>query len=230
MMVTPAQMHALAQINRLAADPSGVLPASAWTDRTIRPYIPSQYYLGWDRSAPDPSKLPSPAKEALQPLLGQPDGVVTTDQARTLLAAFVRSGVKVIGNHAEELDFELPAVSIPTTVLAVRPALPSSPLEARGQCWDKEGHWGAGHELFALHGRSDQWTARLVPEPGNRHDPNAVAVQINGQTVGYVAGPQAVTVAPQLQALARRGCAVEFPVVLVGGDEDRRNIGVFPVD
>lgn len=138
-MVTPAQMRALGQINRLAADPSSMLPDSAWADRTIRPYIPSHYQLGWDRSAPDPSKLPSPARDVLQPLLqpmpGRASRTITTDQARALLAALAQSGVKLVGgNHAGGLSFELPAVSIPSTVLEVGPALPSSPLSDSDQC------------------------------------------------------------------------------------------------
>jgi hypothetical protein len=85
-------------------------------------------------------------------------------------------------------------------------------------------------QLFALKRQRDQWPARLVRDPENRYDANAIAVEIDRQTVGYLAREQAELLAPQLDALAARGCVVEFLVDLVGGDADRRNIGVFSVD
>jgi hypothetical protein len=136
---TAAEIQALAQISQLLGDPSSVLPATAWADRTIRPYVPSHYQLIWDRSAPDPSKLPSPARDVLGPLI-QPALVhnavttITTDQARALLTAFAQTGVKNVGNHAAELDFQVPAMTIPTTVLEVLPALPSSSLTDSDRC------------------------------------------------------------------------------------------------
>ena len=96
-MITPAQKRALAQVDTLLADSTSLLPASAWADRTIRPYVPSHYQLSWDRADPDPSKLPSPAREALaKVLLGlNSQGTITTEQAQTLLAAFRQSRVKI---------------------------------------------------------------------------------------------------------------------------------------
>jgi hypothetical protein len=133
-MVTAAQMSALAEISSIVADPSSVVPANAWADRTIRPYVPSRYDLMWDRSQPNASKLPSPAKEALARLLPDADRGITTDQARALLAAFAQSGVKVLNNHALHLSFELPAVSSPTTEVALRIGLPGSPLSDSNRC------------------------------------------------------------------------------------------------
>lgn len=128
---TPTQIRALAQIVALVSDSGNQRPPSAWADRAIRPYVPSHYLMAWERSAPDPLKLPNPARTVLQPLLIGPmdtdaAGTITTDQTRTLLSAFAQSGVKVLSNHAEELDFELPADRIPTTLLDLRPELPSS--------------------------------------------------------------------------------------------------------
>jgi hypothetical protein len=135
---TPAQMSALAQITNLVGDPSSLLPASAWADRTIRPYVPSHYLLVFDRHAPDPSKLPSPAKEVLaqfQPLLHNADQTVPTDQARALIAALAGVGVKAVNNHASDLGFDVPAVGDGNhTILEFRPAVPSSPLTDHGQC------------------------------------------------------------------------------------------------
>jgi hypothetical protein len=130
-LVTAAQMHALDLINRLAADPSPELPPSAWADRTIRPYIPATYLITFDRRSPDPSQLPSPAKELLaqfQPLLRDADQNVTSDQARALIAAFVEAGEVVVGNDDGELSFDLPAANNQRTVLEIRPNDPISSL------------------------------------------------------------------------------------------------------
>ncbi len=97
-MATVAQMRALARINALVANSASRLPAGAWADRTIRPYVPSHYQLVFDRFAPDPAKLASPAREMLreyQPLLDHACQVVTTEQARALFAALGEAGVKL---------------------------------------------------------------------------------------------------------------------------------------
>jgi hypothetical protein len=49
------------------------------------------------------------------------------------------------------------------------------------------------------------WTARLLPEPDNRHDPSAVAVEINGQIIGHLKREQARHWQPRLLALAAQG-------------------------
>ena len=46
----------------------------------------------------------------------------------------------------------------------------------------------------------------LVPEPWNEHDPNAVAVMIGQNQVGYLAAELAVSYTDSLQCIARRGC------------------------
>lgn len=45
----------------------------------------------------------------------------------------------------------------------------------------------------------------LVPEPWNEHDPNAVAVMIGQNQVGYLAGDLAVSYTDGLQRIARLG-------------------------
>ena len=46
----------------------------------------------------------------------------------------------------------------------------------------------------------------LVPEPWNEHDPNAVAVMIGQNQVGYLAADLAVSYTDGLQRIARVGC------------------------
>lgn len=85
-------------------------------------------------------------------------------------------------------------------------------------------------QLLALKRQHERWPARLVRDRANRYDANAIAVEIDGRTVGYLAREQAEMLATQLDALSTRSCVVEFLVDLVGGDGDRPNIGVFSVD
>ncbi|HEX4864768.1 MAG TPA: hypothetical protein VFV02_11880 [Acidimicrobiales bacterium] len=126
---TPAQIRAIASINTLVANAATRLPASVWADRTIRPSIPSHYCLNWDRADPDPAKLPSPARELLAEALATQkpgtQGIITTDQTRALLNAFVKVGVKFQGNHAARIDVNLPTATLPYTVVGFLPGHPN---------------------------------------------------------------------------------------------------------
>ncbi len=63
-----------------------------------------------------------------------------------------------------------------------------------------------------------QIVAVLVPEPQNPHDPNAIAVHIEGSVVGYFARDVAVRYGPGLQSLMSRcGRHVALRGVIVGG-------------
>jgi len=111
--LAPAQGLALDRIDTLFANATSRLPAKAWADRTIRPYVPSHYDLAYDHPAPDPAKLPSPAREELakyQPLVRHASQSLTTDQARALIAAFRKSGVKLVRGWGER-NFRLPTAA-----------------------------------------------------------------------------------------------------------------------
>jgi hypothetical protein len=86
-----------------------------------------------------------------------------------------------------------------------------------------------------------QIVAVLVPEPDNLHDPNAIAVHIDGHVVGYFAREFAVEYGPGLQSLMGRcNGYVALRGVIVGGgyytdgpgrlgvwlDHDPRDFGV----
>jgi hypothetical protein len=66
------------------------------------------------------------------------------------------------------------------------------------------------------------WAA-LVPEPENLFDSNAVAVKIQGQTVGYLARADARRYQRRLLALAQ---SLEVPAKLIGGTRDKPSFGV----
>jgi len=126
-----AQIHALARIRTLLINVTNRLPASAWTDTAIRPYVPSHYAAVFDQFRPDPARLPSPAREMLrryQPLIDNACQIMTTDHVRQLLAAFERSGVKLVGAHALHLEATVPAERGHHTILSF---LPQAPVERR---------------------------------------------------------------------------------------------------
>lgn len=57
----------------------------------------------------------------------------------------------------------------------------------------------------------DDLDAQLMPEPRNRHDPNAVKVVIDGHHVGYLDRTTAATYAPELAAIVAAGYAPTVP-------------------
>lgn len=63
-------------------------------------------------------------------------------------------------------------------------------------------------------------TATLVPEPRNRHDPNAVAVRVGGETIGYLAREVARTYQPLLLGLAEQRRQAEVPCRIWAGIYD----------
>jgi hypothetical protein len=65
--------------------------------------------------------------------------------------------------------------------------------------------------------------ACLVPEPDNPFDANAVAVKIQGETVGYLCRADARRYQRRLLALTT---AMEVPAKLIGGTFDKPSFGV----
>jgi hypothetical protein len=62
-----------------------------------------------------------------------------------------------------------------------------------------------------------QTTAELVPEPTNRHDPNAVKVIIHGVHVGYLEAWQAEEWQPLLRRMATARRRAFVYAVIIGG-------------
>jgi hypothetical protein len=124
---TPAQARTLARLDALIGGPFRWLPASAWADREMRAYVPSHYHIGFDRGAPEISKLPSPAGEVLRqfkPLFRHACQVITTDQARAILEAFSEAGV-ASNDHASGVAFDFSGLGFShPSYLFMGPALP----------------------------------------------------------------------------------------------------------
>jgi hypothetical protein len=65
--------------------------------------------------------------------------------------------------------------------------------------------------------------AALIPEPDNPFDVNAVVVQINGATVGYLPRSHARRYQRRLLTLAQ---PIRCPAKLIGGTHDKPSFGV----
>jgi collagen type III alpha len=92
----------------------------------------------------------------------------------------------------------------------------SIPLELWGQRgWagvDVAGESHFGRSIRGLFGKDFkatgteiEVTAQLIPEPRNKHDPNAVGIWVGGVQVGYLPGDEAVRYAPVLSTLTAQG-------------------------
>ena len=102
-------------------------------------------------------------------------------------------------------------------------------LEVVGESYRQDALWSmcsstpgdrVRHEVVAL----------LLPEPQNPHDPNAIAVHIDGGLVGYLARDTAVQYGPGLLALmARCGGHVALPGWVVGGGYREDGLGMLGV-
>jgi len=72
--------------------------------------------------------------------------------------------------------------------------------------------------------------ARLVPEPDNPADPEAIAVTIAGRTVGYLSRPDAARYRATIGAAIDRSGEASCAAVLVGGwEREHDNVGLFGV-
>jgi hypothetical protein len=71
------------------------------------------------------------------------------------------------------------------------------------------------------------FTALIVPEPDNPHDPNAIAVVADGQgPIGYFARRDALRYKAMAEELIRRNAIGVCEAFLTGGWNDQATIGV----
>ena len=138
-MPTPGQVSALQRLDARLADPASWLPASAWEDQEIKPYVSSRYGvyyethqgIGLDRVV---AAFPQRVEELLRawdttreaiPQLGGPPLVVwhsdiTLEEARALAQILEEAGIQ--GHDiGDELSYELPGTDIE---LQLAPLLP----------------------------------------------------------------------------------------------------------
>jgi hypothetical protein len=112
----------------IRGNPARLLPTRVWANRQIRAFVPARYVVGFDRSYPDISKLPSPAGKALaqyKHLKRHGCQILRTGQARALLQAFVKAGISPSDNHAWTIAFDSAGMGLPRpSYLHLHPALP----------------------------------------------------------------------------------------------------------
>jgi hypothetical protein len=85
------------------------------------------------------------------------------------------------------------------------------------------GDTGAGEEVRLA------CTAVLASEPENPHDPNAVAVRVEGRLVGYLPRAEALAYGRLVQEVEERGRAPACEAMIAGrgGASGTSNLGVF---
>lgn len=69
-----------------------------------------------------------------------------------------------------------------------------------------------------------------MPEPGNEHDPNAVAIFIDGEKVGYLSRGDALDYQPAMRALRTAGYSAGVCSGCIAGrgpGSETKNLGVF---
>ena len=89
---------------------------------------------------------------------------------------------------------------------------------------------GGRTEDGTVRGRDELLVAALVPQPSNPYDPNAIAVEIEGELVGHLCRDDAVRLGPMIKrVIVERGaaiCACNLKGGWDRGRSDRGNIGV----
>lgn len=93
-----------------------------------------------------------------------------------------------------------------------------------------ESHYSAALHEIAGPPRPEGWLvpceAVLQREPHNRHDPDAIAVLINGTKVGYIAADASADLAPMLDKHGGNARMRGVPALVRGGWPDKPNLGV----
>jgi hypothetical protein len=124
---TPSESRDLAELDRLLRDPSAwQLSGDLYADPEIRPFVPMGFQFDYDRSEPDLSQLPSPARDLLAKYdPGSSDClVVTFEVARKIARALARAGFAPQTNNPVYLDWKLPGPRFPPSNPHMTPLLP----------------------------------------------------------------------------------------------------------
>lgn len=95
---TSAQAADVTELEAYLRDPTAWdLPDDMYAQREITLFVPSQFWVGFDRSVPNLSNLPSPAREVvagiLEPLFGGQCQNISFDQAREIAQVLARAGI-----------------------------------------------------------------------------------------------------------------------------------------
>jgi Tol biopolymer transport system component len=119
---TSAQAVDVTKLQAYLADPTTWgLPDDVYVQREFAPFVPSQLWVGYDRSEPKLTNLPSPAREVvrriLEPVLLGRCQNISIDQAREVANALVRAGI-IAPDYDVRLGFEFTVPSSTSLVHA----------------------------------------------------------------------------------------------------------------
>jgi hypothetical protein len=110
----------------------------AYVQHEITPFVPSHFWVSWDRGRPDWSQLPSPAREVVTRIMdgcanglnaqGDHEEFISIDQAREMEQVLTQAGVRTDYDDRLGLSF-----SLPTSFVHTHPALPHDVVVACGE-------------------------------------------------------------------------------------------------
>ena len=126
---TPAQADSLIELEAFFRDPfAWALPNDMYVQPGVSPFVPTHLWAGWDRSMPDPSRLPSPAREVvttnLEAVLDGSCGVITIAQAQAIADAMEQAGLIGPDDVTDGIEFDMPGQGAAHSLFHASPALP----------------------------------------------------------------------------------------------------------
>jgi ketosteroid isomerase-like protein len=97
---TPAQAGELIELEAFFRDPvASGLPPRMYVQPEASPFVPTHLWVSWDHHKPDPSELPSPAREVLirnlETVLGGGCWLISIAQAHEIAQAMERAGFHI---------------------------------------------------------------------------------------------------------------------------------------
>ncbi len=104
------------------------LPNDIYVQPEASPFVPTHLWVSWDRGEPDPSELPSPAREVLtrnlKTVLRGGCEVISIAKADEIARAMERAGLIEPDDPRDGIAFSMPGLGGGTSFLHAHPSLP----------------------------------------------------------------------------------------------------------
>ncbi len=126
---TAEQASELIELEAFIRDPvAWGLPTDMYLRPEASPFVPTHLWVSWDRGVPDPSELPSPAREVLtrnlKMVLGGECEVISIAKADEIARAMERAGLIGPDDVHDGIAFTMPARGRGTSYFHAHPSLP----------------------------------------------------------------------------------------------------------